>query len=459
LFWLLPRILAGTLTLLVGAWLGSIVGSGFDAPVLSVVLGSCAALSAMAGVDALRGYRLIRWLRGSQLDAAPSESGLWGEIGYRMERSMRALEADVARERLRLTQFLSAIEASPNGVLLLDSNHQIEWCNPVAADHFGLDRKRDLRQSITNLVRAPAFVSYLHAGQFDKPVRFPAPGGRASLSTLIRRYGDGQLLVLSQDVTESERADAMRRDFVANVSHEIRTPLTVLAGFVETMSQLDLTPVERQRSLALMGQQTQRMLALVSDLLMLAQLEGSPLPPPSHWVSLSRLLDQAVADANALSAGRHALSLAAPPGVQLAGAEGEILSAIANLVQNAVRYTPAGGRVDVSFRMLGDGSGQVDVADSGPGIAREHLSRLTERFYRVDGSRSRDTGGTGLGLSIVKHVMQRHGGELRIESEVGKGSNFRLVFPPQRVRIAAQVSPEPAPGEAVTVQEHGDTQP
>ncbi len=435
--WLLPRILAGTLALLSGAWIGSILGRGLDAPVLSVLLGSCGALAAIAAVDAMRGYRLVRWLRSSQEDMAPRAAGLWGEIGYRAERSRRTLEAEVKREQLRLTQFLSAIEASPNGVLLLDSNQQIEWCNSVAADHFGLDPKRDLRQTITNLVRTPAFVEYLREGRFDAPVSFSGPGARAALSVLVRPYAAGQLLVLTQDITQRERSEAMRRDFVANVSHEIRTPLTVLAGFVETMSRLELTEVERKRSLALMTQQTQRMLALVSDLLMLAQLEGSPLPPPQQWQNLGRLFEQVLADANSLSAGRHALTLAAPLGVELAGIESELASAIGNLVNNAVRYTPTGGRIDIAWRLMADGSGQISVTDTGPGIAREHLPRLSERFYRVDGSRSRDTGGTGLGLAIVKHVLQRHGGELQVESEVGKGSSFRLVFPPARVRVAA----------------------
>jgi two-component system phosphate regulon sensor histidine kinase PhoR len=209
----------------------------------------------------------------------------------------------------------------------------------------------------------------------------------------------------------------------------------VLSGFVQTMSELELTQVEQKRSLALMAQQTQRMLALVSDLLMLAQLEGSPLPPPEQWVALNRLMEQTISDAKSLSAGGHVLTLELATGVELAGVEAELLSAIGNLMHNAVRYTPAGGRIDVSWRLLGDGSGQIEVADTGPGIAREHLSRLTERFYRVDGSRSRDTGGTGLGLSIVKHVLQRHGGELRVESELGKGSCFRVIFPPARVRV------------------------
>jgi len=229
----------------------------------------------------------------------------------------------------------------------------------------------------------------------------------------------------------------MRRDFVANVSHEIRTPLTVLVGFIETLANLPLTEVERKRVLSLMAQQTDRMASLVSDLLTLAQLEGSPRPLADRWVSLGPLLAQVAIDAKLLSAGRHTLVFPSAVDAQLAGAQNELLSAITNLVNNAVRYTPEGGRIELSWKVLGGGSGEIAVSDTGPGIAREHLPRLTERFYRVDGSRSRDTGGTGLGLSIVKHVVQRHGGELDIQSEVGRGSCFRLVFPAPRVRVAA----------------------
>jgi two-component system, OmpR family, phosphate regulon sensor histidine kinase PhoR len=448
--WLLPRIVAGLLALLLGAWIGILVGRGIDAPVLGALLGSFSSLGILAMFDALRSHRLIDWLRGSRAGAAPRDSGLWGEIGYRMERSLRGLERDVAQEQSRLAQFLSAIEASPNGVLLLDAGQQIDWCNSVAAYHFGLDPKRDLRQRVTNLVRAPAFVAYLHGARFDEPVTFPGPGGRATLSVLIRRYGEGMLLVLSQDITERERSDAMRRDFVANVSHEIRTPLTVLAGFIETMTQLPLTEIERKRVLSLMAQQTQRMQTLVSDLLTLAQLEGSPRPTAERWVPLNQLLAQVEADARALSAGRHALTVARKEGAQIAGVEAELLSAITNLIHNAIRYTPMGGKIDVTWRAMADGSGQLAVTDTGPGIAREHLSRLTERFYRVDGSRSRDTGGTGLGLAIVKHVIQRHGGQLDIESELGKGSSFRLVFPAARTRHPLETSS--TDGKAVQVE-------
>lgn len=450
--WLLPRLLAGFVVMMVGGVVGYVLGNPVQAPVISVLLGAALAVGVLAAVDTLRGARLIAWLRGAQETDAPRDAGFWGEIGYRVERSLRALERSAAQEKQRLGQFLDAIEASPNGVLMLDESGQIDWCNSVAAAHFGLDPKRDRLQRVTNLVRAPAFVAYLQAGVYDAPVTFPDPGGRGTLSVLVRNYGDGNKLVLSQDITEHERNDAMRRDFVANVSHEIRTPLTVLSGFIETMSNLPLTEVERKRVMLLMGQQTQRMQTLVSDLLTLAQLEGSPRPAADRWVAVAKLLSQVEADARTLSQGRHQITLLSDDAAQLAGAEGELLSALANLVNNAVRYTPEGGRIDIAWRLLPGGSGEFSVKDTGPGIEREHLPRLTERFYRVDGSRSRDTGGTGLGLSIVKHVTQRHGGELDVQSEPGKGSTFRLIFPAARLRYL-----EPAPDPRRRASSSGTT--
>ena len=438
--WLLPRIVAALLATAAGGFVGLVI-PGHSVPLFGALLGFAAALSAIAVRDTLKGYRLIEWLRGSQEGPAPRDAALWGELGYRVERAIHLRERLARDERERLAQFLTAIEASPNGVMLLDAGDQIEWCNSLAADHFGLDPQRDRRQRITNLVRAPAFVAYLQAGLSAEPIEMRDPRGHHTLSVFVRNYGDGLRLILSQDITERERSDGMRRDFVANVSHEIRTPLTVLAGFIETMSNLPLTEVERKRVLVLMTQQADRMATLVSDLLTLAQLEGSPRPNADRWVALAPLIAQVAADARQLSAGRHTLVFPPPTEAQVAGASIELLSAIANLVNNAVRYTPEGGRIELGWKVLADGAGEIAVSDTGPGIAREHLPRLTERFYRVDGSRSRDTGGTGLGLSIVKHVAQRHGGELDIRSEIGRGSTFRLVFPAARVRHA------PLPGE------------
>jgi two-component system, OmpR family, phosphate regulon sensor histidine kinase PhoR len=438
--WLLSRFLVAIIAAAVGGMI-AVLAAG---PVLVASLaGAVVGFAAVVAYDSLRAWRLMEWLRGSQAQTAPRDTGHWGEIAYRVERSLRGLERSAEVERTRLEQFVAAMEASPNGVLLLDGNDQIEWCNASAADHFGLDPQRDRRQRVTNLIRAPAFVDYLQAGEFAAPVTFPHGQGRGSIQVLVRRYGADSRLILSQDQTERERADAMRRDFVANVSHEIRTPLTVLAGFLETMRNLPLSEAERKRVVTLMSQQADRMANLVSDLLALARLEGSARPGANHWVTLASLFAQSEAEGRALSAGRHVLTFADAADVEIAGIERELQSAIGNLVANAVRYTPDGGRVDVVWRQRDDGSCEISVTDTGRGIAREHLSRLTERFYRVDASRSRDSGGTGLGLATVKHVAQRHGGELDIQSEPGRGSTFRLVLPAARVRRRA------AGGEAV----------
>ncbi|MBK1612552.1 phosphate regulon sensor histidine kinase PhoR [Rubrivivax gelatinosus] len=441
---LLSRAVWAMLAAALGALLGDAVGHAWGHATTGAPVGAALLAALAAAVDGWRGRRLLAWLRTEQTGAAPRDTGFWGELGYRVERGFRQREHQIERERGRLEQFLSAIEASPNGVMLLDAGGQIEWCNSVAADHFGLDPVRDRRQRVTNLVRQPAFVAFLQAGAFDEPLTLVDPLGRRSFSVIVREYGEGLRLVLSLDVTERERADAMRRDFVANVSHEIRTPLTVLAGFVETMASLPLTPVERERVLKLMEQQTDRMQALVSDLLTLAQLEGSPRPPPDRWWPVASLLLRAQADGRSLSAGRHEITASGGEDAEIAGSETELLSAIGNLVGNAVRYTPEGGRIELRFRQRDDGGADIEVSDTGVGIAREHLSRLTERFYRVDSSRSRDTGGTGLGLSIVKHVVQRHGGEIDVASEPGKGSRFKLGFPAARLRQRAPASTAPA---------------
>lgn len=431
---LLARLLLALALVLAGGLLGRAAGAVARHPMAGALIGTTAGVSLFLLQDSVRAGRLLRWLRGTLTGPAPRDTLLWGELGYRIERSLRQRDQAVQRESQRLSQFLSAIEASPNGVILLDAQDQIEWCNGVGADHFGLDPVRDRLQRIGNLVRAPAFVAWMQAGLPVEPLVIASPaGGGRTLSVLLRAYGEGQRLLLTQDITERERADAMRRDFVANVSHEIRTPLTVLSGFVETMASLPLSETERQRVLTLMAQQTERMQALVADLLTLAGLEGSPRPPTDQWLDAGALLQQVLADGQALSQGRHAVELEPGPQLQLAGNRHELLSAVGNLVNNAVRYTPAQGRIAVRLALREDGSVEIEVADTGPGIAREHIPRLTERFYRVDAARSRDLGGTGLGLAIVKHIVNRHRGSLEIDSTPGQGSRFTVYLPAEEI--------------------------
>jgi two-component system phosphate regulon sensor histidine kinase PhoR len=347
-------------------------------------------------------------------------------------------------EQQRLQDFLSAIQASPNGVVLLDPEGRIEWCNQTAAQHLGMDAKRDLMQHVVHLVRDPVFKKYLtselHDGEVIIDGRSASLQKTFKLSVQLHNYGESRQLLLTRDVTAVAQADEMRRDFVANVSHEIRTPLTVMSGFIETLQSLPLETEERARYLELMAVQAERMQDLVNDLLILSQLEGSTLPSINDQVSIASLMAGIESEARGLSTSElqeaeepQVLHFEAPVGVQLMGASKELHSAVSNIVNNAVRYTPAGGLISAIWNLLPDDRVQFSVVDTGPGIASEHLPRLTERFYRVDRSRSRESGGTGLGLAIVKHVMQRHGGELKIESEIGKGSRFTLIFPASRV--------------------------
>ncbi len=392
-----------------------------------------------------RAHGLEVWLRAGQASASPLLKGLWRDLGERMRRLLQQREEQAKVHADRLQHFLQAIQASPNGVTLLDKQGRIEWCNDTAAVHLGIDSQRDQLQHVVHMVRDPVFSRYFTQDKHDGEVviegRSPSLTKSVKLSVQLHTYGDGQQLLLTRDITAVHQAEIMRRDFVANVSHEIRTPLTVLSGFVETLQSLPLEPAEQHHFLDLMGVQASRMQTLVSDLLILSQLEGSPLPGKGEPVDLASLTRVVCADALALSALQgidlsepaHHLLLETLPDWVLSGSRHELLSAMSNLVNNAVRYTPAGGTIRVAWSRTDDEQVIFSVKDTGPGIALEHLPRLSERFYRVDRSRSRETGGTGLGLAITKHVVQRHGGQLRIESELGLGSTFMLIFPASRL--------------------------
>ena len=398
-------------------------------------------------LDALRGFRVVSWLRQGDLNSAPQTIGLWGEVVDRTRRLLRDRERALVLSDQRLKDFLLAIQASPNGVVLLDIQSQIEWCNQTAAKQLGINIERDLMQRIGNLVRDPMFMAYMNDLETTDSVvmagRDDREGHPVRISVQRHRYGEGKQLLITRDVTALEQAEAMRRDFVANVSHEIRTPLTVLSGFVETLQSLPLSAEEQRRYLGLMAMQAHRMQSLVEDLLTLSRLEGSPSPGYQASLSLSYLMSACQQEAQALSDlldandTRQSLTFSVDLNLSdavLLGEPRELQSALSNLVSNAVRYTPSGGRISVTAQAQSDGRLELKVQDSGPGIAAEHLPRLTERFYRVDRSRSRESGGTGLGLAIVKHVLQRHDGQLLIQSVLGQGSCFTLTLPPARWR-------------------------
>ena len=381
--------------------------------------------------------KLRRWASQSRLEDPPEAAGAWGEVFNLLHRHRRA----TLRQHRDLTRLMvrsrRGAQALPYGVAVLNTGYRLDWCNDAARDQLGLDPERDRGQPIVNMVRGPEFVEYLRAADFSEPLRLASPGSRRTLSVQLVPFGDEDHLLLSQDVTGAARVEAMRRDFVANVSHELRTPLTVLAGFLETIQDLKLDASRVRDYVSLMAPQAERMKQLIDDLLTLSSLEHAPPPPAAERVVLRTLLERVRNEAEGLSGGKHRISLDAAGGYDLLGAESEISSAFVNLVSTAVRYTPAGGQIRLRWTSTEVG-GEFTVEDTGIGIDAEHLPRLTERFYRVDRGRSRETGGTGLGLSIVRHALVRHQAALAIDSTPGKGSRFSARFPAARLAPVAQ---------------------
>ena len=379
-------------------------------------------------------YKLEQWLNDARIETIPEAGGIWEEAFsqlYKMVKRHDQTKQELADELRHIEQATAAL---PEGVAILNEVHRIEWCNPLAELHFGLNAERDIMQDITYLVRQPEFVEYLHESNFNDPlIMTPARHDGMVLSIKLIPYGGNKRLLISRDITQFERIEAMRRDFVANVSHELRTPLTVVSGFVENLQDMpDLNQDSARRALHLMAEQTLRMDNLVADLLTLSRLENEQSPLREESVDMNGLLNEVYRDGELLSSGQHPIHIEIASSVNLLGNRDELRSAFGNLLSNAIRYTPQGGTILLRW-FERDGSAVFSVQDSGIGIAAQHIPRLTERFYRVDRSRSRETGGTGLGLAIVKHIAMRHQAKLEVVSEEVKGSTFTLVFPVRRL--------------------------
>jgi two-component system phosphate regulon sensor histidine kinase PhoR len=447
-----------------GFWwrpLGVLGGVMLVALILWADSGWVAALAFLAGIQAivmlrrlLQEFRLARWLENPDEVTPPDATGTWGDIFYRLEKLQRRQRTSRSELTNALEQFEHAAQAVPDAMIILNGNEQIEWCNPASRKYMGLDCERDRGQFIRYLLRQAHFIEFLDAADFSHPLVCKSPISREiTLSLQLVPFGASQKLLIARDITDLERVDAMRRDFIANVSHELRTPLTVVGGFVETLADAPNLPAsESRRYFDLMLDHTRRMQRLLDDLLTLSQLESKDQPLKDAPIDMQTLAHGLKSDAESLSRGRHTISLAIDSSALLKGSLQEVRSALGNLVSNAVRYTPEGGAITLGWRER-NGEGVFSVSDTGEGIAPEHLPRLTERFYRVDRSRSRETGGTGLGLAIVKHVLTRHGARLEIQSVPGKGSTFLAVFPAKRIQPAGeaengQVIPFPARGHA-----------
>ena len=425
-FW--RRALLYPFVLLLTSWLlWETVGALFASLFLSALLLVYVALHLrqLAALD--------YWLDDLNERMAPDGAGLWGEIFARLNKMIRRHRKERAQRVAALQHMEQAISALPEGVSILDEAYHIEWCNLLAEQHFGLDCSRDIGQQITYLARQPELMQYLALREFAEPLilRGASQAGLI-LSIKLIVYGGNKLLLISRDVTQLERIEVMRRDFVANVSHELRTPLTVVGGFIETLGDMpNLENDMARKAIQLMGEQTQRMGRLVADLLTLSKLEDTLNALQEEAVDVPALLRMLCQEGESLSAKRHVLRLELMSEHAVLGSAEELRSAFGNLISNAICYTPQGGTILVGWHEQGDQL-VFSVQDSGIGIAPQHIPRLTERFYRVDHSRSRETGGTGLGLAIVKHIAGRHHARLEIISEEGAGSTFKIVFSADR---------------------------
>lgn len=378
-------------------------------------------------------FKLWKWLGNARIETIPEAGGIWDEVFSRLCRMVKLHNQTKQELAAELQHIEQATAALPEGVAILNEANRIEWCNPLAQQHFDLDAERDFMQDITYLVRQPEFVKYLQESNFSEPlVMRPARHDGMVLSIKLIPYGGNKRLLISRDITQLERIEAMRRDFVANVSHELRTPLTVVNGFVENLQDMpDLSQDSARRALQLMAEQTRRMESLVADLLTLSHLESDHNPLPEDVVDMGALLNEIYQEGQLLSGGSHSLHLEILSNANLLGNREELRSAFVNLLSNAIRYTPEGGAILLRWAKR-DEQPVFSVQDSGIGISPQHIPRLTERFYRVDRSRSRETGGTGLGLAIVKHIAIRHQAKIEVLSNEGKGSTFMLVFPAGR---------------------------
>ncbi|QGS50525.1 phosphate regulon sensor histidine kinase PhoR [Shewanella putrefaciens] len=373
--------------------------------------------------------RLNFWLWRDKKLTPPQGSGSWEGVFNGIYRLQGKNRRRVGQLAALLARFRQGAEALPDAAVVLDSEHNILWCNKLAQLILGFVWPQDNGQRIDNLIRHPDFSAYIKSAQYKEPLELPSPvSDKRLLEIRIMAYGDRQLLLIARDITRIRQLEGMRKEFVANVSHELKTPLTVLQGYLEMMQSMAEPDSMNVKPLALMQQQTQRMQSMVEQLLVLSRIEDAADINLENTVNMSQLMEVLKEEAKAVAQDRYELSFYCESGLDSHGNELQLRSACSNLISNAIRYTEPGGKITVQWRSVATG-GLFSVTDTGEGIAPQHIARLTERFYRVDSARSRQTGGSGLGLAIVKHALNHHHSELTITSEVGKGSTFSFVIP------------------------------
>ena len=429
----MPEIWTSTIVRLVlGLIAGALIGLIYDRPALGMLI---VALGALAW-HLYNLYRLERWLTTGSIADIPDGEGVWPPVFAKIQFIKTKAKRRGKRFRRLVKELRASTEAFPDGGVILNAQHEILNYNLAARVLLDLKLRGDRGQRIENLLRHPEFIAYLRSPGDRPAVEIPSPtAGDTWLSCRLIPYGPDQTLLLIRDISQRVKIERVRRDFVANASHELRTPLTVMMGYLDTLADDPAKPPVWVQPIRVMQEQVQRMFRLVEDLLQLSRLESGQSVARDRAVSVADLVELARRDAQSLPGFGGQIEVQINSDVNVLGEESELQSVVSNLVANAVRYTPAEGRITISWNVDRDG-GHLAVVDTGIGMSEADIPRVTERFYRADGGRARQSGGTGLGLSIVKYALRRHDADLEIRSRLGHGSSFICHFPRDRLALS-----------------------
>ncbi|MDG2253198.1 MAG: phosphate regulon sensor histidine kinase PhoR [Methylophilaceae bacterium] len=377
-------------------------------------------------------HKLNKWIESPSLKNLPNGTGIWENIFAKLYRTYRQQKKSQTQLTTTLDQFNQAAEAINDGIIAVNEDNEILWSNKKAQKMFNINRKKDYNQPISYIFRNTDLSSYLLKEDYEKSINIHNPTNKIDIEIKATFFGDNHKLITCRDLTLLNKAENLRKDFVSNFSHELKTPLTVISGFLETLEDQKTIDAESKKIISLMSKQAFRMKKLIDDLLLLSNVESDYLRNRSEKIIIKDMFRKIKTEVTLVNQEKHNIIYSINNEINIYGSISEVYSAFMNILTNAIRYSGDAGEIKVSWNKINNDA-IFEVTDNGIGIPEDHLTRITERFYRVDEDRSRESGGTGLGLSIVKNVMSQHQGDVRIASELNTGSSFKLIFPSERI--------------------------
>jgi len=377
-------------------------------------------------------HKLSKWVESPSLKNLPNGTGIWQNIFTKIYRFYRQQKKSQTQLTSTLDQFIQAGEAINDGIIGVNEENEILWSNKKAQKILNINPKKDYNQPINYIFRNPELSKYLVKENYEESIKIHNPTNKLDIEIKAAFFGKNHKLITCRDLTLLNRAENQRKDFVSNFSHELKTPLTVISGFLETLEDRKTIDEKSKKIIELMAKQAHRMKKLIDDLLLLSKVESDYLQNRSEKIIMKDMFKKLKNEVSSIDQHQHKIIYSINSKINIYGSKSEVYSAFINLITNAIRYTDQEGEISVSWNKINNDA-IFQVADKGIGIPEKHVNRITERFYRVDEDRSRESGGTGLGLSIVKNVMHQHQGEIRVASEINSGSSFKLIFPTERI--------------------------